>query len=145
MPPDKYEDEIREILNKMDDFPGGDERPKARKRPPSPPPWAGWTSKFRRQIYTYDSMSFLAAMVVLALAAGLLQRIYPPFAGIAAALSVTCLVIAIGLPMVSRRYGTTERRWRGKIIDYEPYRIKRTGGSSWQYIWYRIKKLFRIR
>ena len=144
MPPDKYEDEIREILNKMDDFvPDGEERPKPRRQ--TPPPWSSWMGRFRKQIYTYDSMTFMAAMVVFALAAGLLQRIYPPFAGIAAALGVTCLVIAIGLPMVSRRYGTTERRWRGKIIDYEPYRIKRTGGSSWQYLWYRIKKFFRIR
>lgn len=144
MPPDRYEDEIREILNKMDDFvPDGSEKPKPRRK--SPPPWSGWSSRFRRQIYTFDSMSFMAAMVILALAAGLFQRIYPPFAGIAAALSAACLVIAIALPMVSRRYGMPERRWRGKIIDYEPYRIKRTGGSSWQYLWYRLKKLFRIR
>lgn len=145
MPPDRYEDEIREILKKMDDFvPDGDERPKPR-RQATPPPWSGWGARFRKKIYTYDSMTFLAAMVILALAAGLLQRIYPPFAGMAAVLSVACLVIAIGMPMVSRRYGMPERKWRGKVIDYEPYRIKRTGGSSWQYFWYRVKKFFRIR
>jgi len=146
MPPDKYEDEIREILNKMDDFVAeGEERPKPKPRPQAPPVWSGWTKRFRRQIYTFSSTSFMAGTVIFALAAGLLQRIYPPFGGIAAVLAVGCLLMAIFLPMVSRRYGMPEKRWRGKVIDYEPYRIKRSGGSSWQYFVYRLKKFFRLR
>lgn len=144
MPHDRYEDEIREILNKMDEFvPDGEERPK-RRRQKTPSRWSSWMTKLRRQLNGYDSTAYMAAMIVLALAAGLLHRIYPPFGAIAAILSVACLLMAIGLPILSRRYGTAERRWRGKIIDYEPYRIRRSG-SSWQYIWWRIKKFFGLR
>jgi hypothetical protein len=143
MPHDRYEDEIRDILNKMDEFvPDGEDRPK--RRPPTPPPWSGWVTKLRRQLSTYDSTALMAAMIVLALGGALLHRIYPPFGVIAAILSVACLLLAIGLPIFSRRYGTTERRWRGNIIDYEPYRIRRSG-SSWQYIWWRIKKFLGLR
>lgn len=143
MPHDRYEDEIRDILNKMDEFvPDGEERPK--RRPPTPPPWSGWVARQRRRLGSYDSTAFMAAMVVLALAGGLLSRIFPPLGAIAAIMSVVCLLIAIGLPLFSRRYGSTERRWRGKIIDYEPYRIRRSG-SSWQYVWWRIKRFFGLR
>lgn len=143
MPHDRYEDEIRDILNKMDEFvPDGEEKPKP--RPQTPPPWSGWMDRLKRQLYGHDSTTYMAATVVLALLAGLLHRVYPPFGSIAAILSVACLLLAIGLPLISRRYGTPERRWRGKIIDYEPYRIKRSG-SAWQYLWWRIKRLFGMR
>jgi di/tricarboxylate transporter len=143
MPHDKYEDEIRDILNKMDDFvPDGEDRP--RPRPKAPPPWSGWVARMRLRLNGYDSTTFMAAMVMLALGGWLLHKIYPPFGAIAALGSVACLLIAIGLPMISRRYGTTETRWRGKVIDYEPYRIRRSG-STWQYVWWRIKKFFGLR
>jgi hypothetical protein len=144
MPHDKYEDEIREILNKMDEFvPDGEERQK--RRPPTPPPWSGWMTRLRRQLNSYDSTSLMAAMVMFALAAWLLRILsLRPLAALAAILSVACLLIAIGLPLISRRYGAQERRWRGKIIEYEPYRIRRSG-SSWQLIWWRIKRFFGMR
>ncbi len=145
MPPDKYEDEIREILNRMDNFvPDGNEGPRPLRKQ-QPLPWSGWSSQFRRKVYTLNSTSVLASMVGLALVAAIMMRIYPPFAAIAATLSLACLVLAIALPMVSRRYGMPEKRWRGKVIDYEPYRIKRSGGSSWQMLLWQLKRFFRIR
>lgn len=144
MPRDKYEDEIRDILNKMDDFiPEERHRPKPRK-PASPPLLNRWAANLRRQLYTSNSMSLLAGTVIFALAAGLLHRIYPPFGMLAALASVGCLLLAIAVPMVSRRYGQPEKRWRGKVVDYEPYRFRREG-ASWKYLWWRIKSLFRMR
>lgn len=100
-------------------------------------------ANLRRQFYSYNPTSFLVACVVLALAAGILRKIYPPFGAMAALLSVACLVAAIALPMISRHYGLPERRWRGKTIDYEPPRIQRP--FSWRYTWWRIKSFFGFR
>ncbi len=140
---DKYEDEIREILNRMDNFiPEGSQRNVPPRRP-SPPPWSGWMTSFRRNIYRYDSNSLLVGWVLLALVAGLMHKIYPPFGALAALASVACLLGAILLPIVSREFGTTERRWRGQVIDYQPARIRRP--FSWRYTWWRIKSFFGFR
>ncbi len=140
---DKYEDEIRDILNRMDNFiPEGSARNVPPKQP-SPPPWDGWTTNFRRRLYGYSSNSFLVGWVLLALVAGLMHKIYPPFGALAALASVGCLLAAILLPMISRSYGMPERRWRGQVIDYRPSRIRRP--FSWRYAWWRIKSFFGFR
>lgn len=139
---DKYEDEIREILNRMDHFiPEGNQRSR---QPQGPSPsWDSWLTSFRRQLYSYNSNTFLVAWILLALAAGLLHRIYPPFGMIAALLSVASLLAALLLPMISRQHGQPERRWRGRIIDYEPTPIRRP--FSWRYLWWRIRSFFGFR
>jgi hypothetical protein len=140
---EKYEDEIREILNRMDNFiPEGSQRSVPPRRP-SPPPWSGWTTNLRRRLYGYNSTSFLVGWVLLALAAGLLHKIYSPFGALAALASVGCLLAAILLPMISREFGTPEHRWRGRTIDYQPARIRRP--FSWRYTWWRIKSFFGFR
>jgi len=140
---DRYEEEIREILNRMDNFiPEGSQRP-VPPRQPSSPPWNGWTMNLRRRLYEYDSNSLLVGWVLLALAGALLHRIYPPFGALAALASVGCLLLAILLPMISRDFGVPERRWRGRVIDYQPARIRRP--FSWRYTWWRIKSFFRLR
>lgn len=143
MPNEKYEDEIRDILNRMDKF-IPDEG--AQRRPPQsqPNPWAVWLSGVRRRLYSYNSTQLLVSWVMLALAAGLLRKVYPPFGVMAAVLSVACLLGAILLPMLSRQYGQPERRWRGRIIDVQqPARLRRP--FSWRYTWWRIKTFFGFR
>lgn len=146
MPNEKYEDEIRNILNRMDKFipeESAAQRPLQR-QPSSPNPWAVWLSGLKRQLYGYNSTSLLVGWVMLALAAGILHKVYQPLGVIAAVLSVACLLGAILLPMLSHRYGRPERRWRGRVIDYQqPTRIRRP--FSWRYTWWRIKAFFGFR
>lgn len=140
---DKYEDEIREILNRIDNFiPEGGQR-RVPPRQPRPAPWSGWMASFRRQLYSYSSTQFLVGWVLLALLAGLLHKVYPPFGMMAAIGSVACLLAAILLPMLSRQYGRSERRWRGRVVDYEPIRLRQP--FSWRYMWWRIKSIFGFR
>jgi hypothetical protein len=143
MPNDKYEDEIRDILNRMDNF-VPDEKQTRRPPPPRQPnSLSVWMAKLTRQASAYDSTSLLIWWIVLALGAGILARIYPPLGAMAALASVACLLGAILLPMISRRYGRPERRWRGRIIDYQPARIRRP--LTWRYVWWRIKSFFGFR
>lgn len=143
MPNEKYEDEIREILNRMDQF-IPDEGSSSRQREREPAPRSDWTADLRRKLYGYSSTSYLVAFVLLALLAGILRKIYPPFGMMAALLSVACLLAAIALPLLSSRYGRPERRWRGRIIDdREPRPIRRP--FSWRYTWWRIKTFLGLR
>lgn len=138
---DKYEEEIRDILNRMDDFiPEGSSRqePKPQKR--QQPKGGGWTLDFRRRLYTYNSSSFLMGTVLFAIAAAILTKVYQPFGMIAALLSVGCLLIAITLPMISRGYGRPEKRWRGRLIEMDSYRANPS--PSWRQAWWRIKRFF---
>ncbi len=138
---EKYEDEIRDILNRMDNFiPEGSQR---KKQPPRPSPWDSWWRDFRRKLHGYSSNSLLVGWVLLALGAALMHKIYPPFGMLMALASVACLLGAIFLPMISRQYGMPERRWRGQLIDYQPSRIRRP--FSWRYYWWRIKSFFGFR
>ena len=142
MPRDKYEDEIREILNRMDNFvPEGGQRERPRRQ--APPPWSHWMSDLRRRLYGYNSTSFLVGFIMLALAAGLLHRIYAPFGLLTALLSVGCLVAALVLPFFSQRYGRPEQRWRGRIIELDSYRPRQP--FSWRRTWWRIKTFFGFR
>ncbi|MGE5620502.1 MAG: hypothetical protein ACM3US_14745 [Sphingomonadaceae bacterium] len=100
-------------------------------------------ASFRRQLYSYSSTQFLVGWVLLALLAGLLHKVYPPFGMMAAIGSVACLLAAILLPMLSRQYGRSERRWRGRVVDYEPIRLRQP--FSWRYMWWRIKSIFGFR
>lgn len=143
MPNEKYEDEIRNILNRMDNFipdENAAQRPPQR-QPSSPNPWVIWLNGLRRQLYGYNSTSLLVGWVMFALAAGILHKVYQPFGVIAAVLSVTCLLGAILLPLLSRQYGQPERRWRGRVVDFQqPARMRRP--FSWRYTWWRIKTFF---
>ncbi|MGI5835816.1 MAG: hypothetical protein ACOX87_04900 [Chloroflexota bacterium] len=147
MPNEKYEDEIRNILNRMDQFiPEENTGPRQQQRRPnsSSNPWAIWLTGVKRQLYGYNSTSLLVGWVMFALAAGILHKVYQPFGVIAAVLSVACLMGAILLPMLSRRYGQPEHRWRGRVIDYQqPIRLRRP--FSWRYTWWRIKTFFGFR
>ncbi|GEM_PF-3040693 len=144
MPNDKYENEIRDILNRMDNFiPEGGGSPRRPQRPSQPSPWSAWRSGLRRQLFLYNSTQLLAGWVLLALAAALLHKIFPPLGMLAALGSVACLLGAILIPMLSRQYGRSERRWRGKVIDYQPAKIRRS--FSWRYAWWRIKSFFGFR
>ena len=141
MPNDRYEDEIREILNRMDNFipEEGITRRQSRSDP-----LAGWLAGLKRKLYSYDTNSLLVGWVMLALAAAILHKIFPFFGVIAAVLSVACLLGAIFIPMLARRYGRPERRWRGRVVDYQqPTRMRRP--FSWRYTWWRIKTFFGFR
>lgn len=145
MPKDRYEDEIRDLLNRMDNFipDDGETRNRPRPRPSKSGGSGDWMNNLRRKLYGYSSETLLVAWVVTALAAGLLHKIYPPFGALAAIISVGCLLAAILLPVLSRNYGRPERRWRGRVIDTEPVRIRRP--FSWRYTWWRIKQFFGFR
>jgi hypothetical protein len=145
MPKDRYEDEIRDLLNHMDNFipDEGETRNRPRPRPSRSGNSGSWMNNFRRKLYGYSSETFLVAWVVLALLAAVLHKIYPPFGAIAAILSVGCLLAALFLPMISRSYGQPERRWRGRVIDTNPTPIRRP--FSWRYVWWRIKHFFGFR
>lgn len=141
MPNDKYEDEIRDILNRMDRFiPEDDPRGRRRQQPPPKRPQSDWLVEVRRKLATYNSTSYLVGTIVFALVAGILHRIYPPFGMIAALLSVGCLLAAIVLPMLSRSYGRPEQRWRGRVIELSDYRPRQP--FSWRLTWWRIKRFF---
>lgn len=141
MPKDKYEDEIRDILNRMDDFiPEGEAKPPPRPRPQPSSPRSSWGNDLRRQLQGYSSTSLLAGFVLFALAAGILSKIYGPFGMLAALLSVGCLIAAIALPLFSRHYGRPEQRWRGRIIELDSYRPQQP--SSLQRAWRRVKRFF---
>ncbi len=142
MPNERYEDEIREILNRMDRF-IPEEAQRNRPQRSEPNPWGIWLSGLRRKLYSYNSTSLLVGWVMLALVAGLFHKIYPPFGMMAAVLSVACLLGAILMPMLSRRYGQPERRWRGRVIEDQPVRLRRP--FSWRYTWWRIKTFFGFR
>jgi len=142
MPNDRYEDEIREILNRMDRFvPDGEQRERPRRQ--TPPTWSQWLADLRRRLYAYSSTSFMVSFILLALAAGLLHKIYAPFGFLAAILSVGCLLAAILLPVVSRHYGRPEQRWRGRIIELDAYRPRQP--FSWRRTWWRIKRYLGLR
>ena len=147
MPNEKYEDEIRNILNRMDKFipeESAGQGPRRQQSNGPSNPWAIWLAGVRRQLYGYDSTSLLVGWVMFGLAAGILHKVYQPFGLIAAVVSVICLLGAILLPMFSHRYGQPERRWRGRVIDYQqPARIRRS--FSWRYTWWRIKTFFGFR
>ncbi len=144
MPNDKYEDEIRDILNRMDQFIPDENQTRRRQQPPRrPSAWSLWLAGLRRQLAAYDSLTLMVGCVLFALAAGLLHRIFPALGALLALASVACLLGALLLPMVSRRYGRPERRWRGQVIDYQPARMRRP--FSWRYVWWRIKSLFGFR
>jgi hypothetical protein len=146
---DKYEEEIRDILNRMDSFipEGSKEPPKLNKyrEPSSGQKSSGgsWSGNFRRNLYSYNSTSFMVGTIVFAISAAILGRIYPPFGMIAALLAVGCLLIAILLPIISRSYGQPEKRWRGKVVELDSYRA--TPSPSWRQTWWRIKRFFGFR
>ncbi len=143
MPNDKYEDEIRDILNRMDNFVPEDGQAPRREppRPRQPSPLSIWAANLRRRLATFDSTSMIVGCIVLALAAGILHKIFPPFGALAGLASAACLLGAILVPMFSRRYGRADRHWRGRVIDYQPVRMRQP--FSWRYLWWRIKRFFR--
>ena len=69
---EKYEKEIRDILNRMDDFIPEDGPRGIPRRPPPQQPRSrkGWSFDFRKWLYSYNSTSLLAGLVIFALAAG---------------------------------------------------------------------------
>lgn len=144
---EKYEKEIRDILNRMDDFIPEDGLRSVPRRPPPQQPRSrkGWSFDFRKWLYSYNSTSLLAGLVIFALAAGLLTRLNMGFlAGLAALIASVCLVGVIFLPMLSRGYGRPEKRWRGQVIDLnEPTRLRQP--FSWRHVWWRIKRFFGFR
>ena len=144
---ERYEKEIRDLLNRMDDFIPEDGPRSIPRRPPPQRPRSGkgWSFDLRKWLYSYSSTNLLAGLVVFALAAGLLSRLNMGFlAGLAALVASVCLVGVIFLPMLSRSYGRPEKRWRGKVIDLnEPTRLRQP--FSWRYTWFRIRRFFRFR
>ena len=145
MPKDKYEDEIRDLLNRMDRFipDESQKRDRPRPQPAKPGNTNDWLTSLRRKLYSYSSETFLVGWVLLALVAVVLHKIYPPFGAIAAVASVGFLLAALLLPMISRSYGQPERRWRGRVIDVNPTPIRRP--FSWRYVFWRIRNFFGLR
>jgi hypothetical protein len=146
--PNKYEEEIRDILNRMDSFipEGSKEPPKLNKyRDPEQQRSSGanWSGDLRRKVYSYNSTSFMVGTIVFAISAAILGRIYPPIGMIAALLAVACLLMAILLPIVARTYGRPEKRWRGKVVELDSYRA--SPSPSWRQAWWRLKRFFGFR
>jgi hypothetical protein len=147
---DKYEEEIRDILNRMDTFipEGSKEPPKLNKfRDPAQQGQQSsggtWSGDLRRKVYSYNSTSFMVGTIVFAISAAILGRVFPSLGMIAALLAVVCLLLAILLPIISRSYGRPEKRWRGKVVELDSYRA--TPSPSWRQAWWRIKRFLGFR
>ncbi|MBI2952909.1 MAG: hypothetical protein HYY30_01240 [Chloroflexi bacterium] len=138
----RYEREIAELLDKMDEFIPS-ERPRRSKR--------GWSRYFA--IYAYrlrnwpggiaqiisarslSSTTLIIACIALALLAYLLRDLFRPAAPFASIASVAFLIAALLQHAIQRRRAP-EKRWRGQVIQMESYRRGRF--SSLGYRWHRI-------
>jgi hypothetical protein len=139
----RYEREIAELLEKMDDF-VPEKAPRRKKRPPKSriQQWIRFVLSLpffsSTSIMTITPTSLIVASIILALMGYLLRDLYRPAAPWASMVSVLLLLSAL-LVSVTRRRRRNQQRWRGRVIEFESYRSA-SFLSRLHYYWHRILK-----
>lgn len=139
-PMKRYEREIAELLEKMDDF-IPDKAPRRKKRAPN--------RRIRRLIRLIQSLnitpttditptSLIIASVVLAFLAYLFHDFFRPVAPLASVASVCLLLAALAMSIIRRRR-QIQRRWRGRVIELDNYR----SGSFFARLRYRWRRIWK--
>lgn len=131
----RYEKEIKDILEKIEDFlPPGQEPSEKRKQP-------GILDGLKRRIagirLTFSPGQIFVTGLVLVTMAFILSffsRGLTIYVGLAGGLLMALAYVLFLLGKQTRRQ---EKRWRGRIIDLEERRQ-----GSWRYYWWRIKRMF---
>lgn len=146
----RYEDEVRDLLNRMDRFPGDDDR--GRSGRPQRPIRANWRTATARWISSLiaDPNRIIGGALILTLGAWVLRGpwspSYPLLDALAGIATTTSLVMFVaGLLLIFRRrsgavgFGTpTAQRWRGNVIEMpQRGRSRRFFGSVRQW-WQRM-------
>ncbi len=113
----KYEEEIRELLEHMDDFPdderaGQPDRPPRRTRTRAP-------IRFPRPSWRPTAAHWLLAVFGLAVLGYILSRYHSPFAPYVSLVSFLLLLAGLVLALLRRRprVHAGPRYWRGQIIE----------------------------
>ena len=142
---DRYEKEIKDLLNGMPDFLSDDDRQPIPFRPRSGrPPQRRETPRSLRFSWPLSSAQTLVVMAFACLFASFVVRYFSPaiasYLGIASGLLfIATLVVAV----FGHRAPQYEKRWRGQPIDYGS--TTPDWQRSLQQFWWRTRARFRRR